>query len=410
MQDYSESFVVVDVETANPRLSSICQIGIASFRDGVLQHSWESFVNPEDYFDPLNVSIHGINEERVASAPTWPVVYGEADRLLAGSVVVSHTPFDCSAVCRACERYGLALTGYQWLDSARVVRRAWPMFSRSGYGLSNVAEHFSINYKPHDALEDARCAGEILLRAIAETGLDVGQWLERVKQPIVGSSTDSITRDGNPEGPLHGEVLVFTGALSVPRAEAAEAASAAGCEVDSGVTQRTTLLVVGDQDIRTKLAGHEKSLKYRKSEELITKGQRIRIIGETDFRYLCGLAVRQTKANRTGLACDANRKEKRVEAAMFCGKCGKPIDRADNFCRSCGTSAGYGASPAQANPTRSPSSVTSRSTDLAKLGAVIFVVSLFGACPAAIISGASWVWALVLAGMVVGAVVYFGGS
>lgn len=376
MQDYSESFVVIDVETANPRLSSICQIGIASFRDGVLQHSWESLVNPEDYFDPMHISIHGIDETRVKSAPTWPVVYPQADQLLSGSIVVSHTAFDLAALRRACEKYALTTSEYQWLDSARVVRRAWPMFSRSGYRLASVAEHFAINYKPHDALEDARCAGEILLRAIAETGLNVSQWLERARQPITDSPTGPITRDGNPEGPLHGEVLVFTGALSMARTEAADAASAAGCEVAAGVTKHTTLLVVGDQDIR-KLAGHERSSKHRKAEELVMKGRRIRIIGETDFRHLCGLGVRQTKANPTPLGCDANRKEKRLEAAMFCGKCGKPIDRADSFCRNCGTSAGYGASHVQTIPTPSTAPVRTKSTAQMKLGAVIFVCSLF---------------------------------
>ena len=409
MQNRARSFVVIDVETANPRLSSICQIGIATFQEAVLRGAWESLVNPEDYFDPMYVSIHGIDERRVGSAPTWPVVYAQADRLLAGNVVVSHTAFDQSAVCQACEKYALPLNEYQWLDSARVVRRAWPVFSTSGYGLSNVAEHFSISYRAHDALEDARCAGEILLRAIAETGLDVGQWVERVKQPIADPLTDSIARDGNPEGPLHGEVLVFTGALSMPRAEAAAAAAVAGCEVASGVTRRTTLLVVGDQDI-SKLAGHEKSSKHRKAEELITQGQRVRIIGETDFRHLCGLPVRRTKAKRTTLGRDADRKEKSVEDAMFCGKCGEPIDRADNFCRNCGTPADYGASPTHAGPARSPGRVTSKSTDLAKLGAVIFVVSLFGACPAVFVSGGEWIWALVLGGVVAGAVTYFVGS
>lgn len=282
MQDCSDNFVVVDVETANPSLSSICQIGIASFRDGALQGSWESLVNPEDYFDGMNVSIHGIDEERVKSAPAWPVLYPQVDRLLEGNIVVSHTLFDRTALRRACEKYSLTAREYQWLDSARVVRRAWPMFSRAGYGLSSVAEHFFITYREHDALEDARCAGEILLRAMAESGLGVSEWLQRAKQPTAGP----IGRGGSAEGPLHGEVLVFTGALSMLRGQAAEIASAAGCDVDSSVTKRTTLLVVGDQDIR-KLAGHENSSKHRKAEELITKGQRIRIIGETDFRHLC---------------------------------------------------------------------------------------------------------------------------
>jgi DNA polymerase III subunit epsilon len=290
MQNCSDSFVVVDVETANPDLSSICQVGIARFADGKLQHTWESLINPEDYFDGLNVSIHGIDEECVKDAPTWPTVYPEVSRVLEGNIVVSHTPFDHTALRRVCQKYMLALGEYQWLDSARVVRRAWPIFAQSGYGLSNVAGYCSIVYKEHDALEDARCAGEILLRAIAETGLSLNQWLHRSRQPIGSAAKGTITRDGKPEGPLHGEVAVFTGALSMLRREAADAASAAGCEVDPGVTKRTTLLVVGDQDIR-RLAGYEKSAKQRKAEELIKEGHRIRIIGESDFKHLCGITT-----------------------------------------------------------------------------------------------------------------------
>ena len=64
-------FVVVDVETANADLSSICQIGIAGFCGAALVDAWDSLVNPKDYFDPINISIHGIDEERVKDAPTW---------------------------------------------------------------------------------------------------------------------------------------------------------------------------------------------------------------------------------------------------------------------------------------------------------------------------------------------------
>lgn len=56
-------------------------------------------------------------------------------------------------------------------------------------------------------------------------------------------------------------------------------------EGEDGVTKNTTILVVGDQDVR-KLAGQEKSSKHRKAEDLIKKGQAIRIIRETDFKEL----------------------------------------------------------------------------------------------------------------------------
>jgi DNA polymerase-3 subunit epsilon len=80
-------------------------------------------------------------------------------------------------------------------------------------------------------------------------------------------------------------VAVFTGALSIPRHQAAELAARAGCNVESSVTKRTTLLIVGDQDLR-KLSGHERSSKHRKAEQLIAKGYPIRILGESDFQRL----------------------------------------------------------------------------------------------------------------------------
>jgi DNA polymerase-3 subunit epsilon len=279
------NFVAVDVETANSKLSSICQIGVAEFQNGALANKWQSLVNPEDQFDGINVSIHGIDEEAVQDAPTWADLFPLVSALLHDKLVVCHTAFDRVAVTRACERYELHWCSCRWLDSARVVRRAWTEFAQSGYGLSNVAAHFGIRYKEHDALEDARCAGEILLRAIAHTGLSTEQWLERVEQPIGSNGSQTIERDGNAEGPLYGEVLVFTGTLSMPRRVAADAAAEAGCRVDAGVTKHTTLLVVGDEDLR-KLAGHDKSSKHRKAEDLIAKGQPIRILAESDFERI----------------------------------------------------------------------------------------------------------------------------
>jgi DNA polymerase-3 subunit epsilon len=171
-----------------------------------------------------------------------------------------------------------------------VVRRTWPQFAQCGYGLANIAQYLKIDFKHHNAREDARAAGEILLMAIAETGLSVEQWLDRVQKPINPQDSGLITRDGNPDGALYGEKLVFTGALSMVRKDAADAAAAAGCEVEAGVTKHTTLLVVGDQDIK-RLSGHEKSSKHRKAEELMAKGKSIRIIGESDFQRLLAMGA-----------------------------------------------------------------------------------------------------------------------
>lgn len=283
-------FVAIDVETANADMSSICQIGLARFRKDRLVEEWKTYIDPEDYFDVINVSIHGIDEKTVKGAPVITDVSGEIYRFLDDYVSVCHTHFDRVAVKQAFEKYNLRHPRCKWLDSARVARRTWLDFSQRGYGLCNVCAFLGYEFTPHDALEDAKAAAFIFNSAIEKTGLDIEGWLRRVEQPIDPSKTGcAIKRDGNPEGPLYGEVIAFTGALEIPRREAADIAALIGCHVDPGVTKKTTILVVGDQDIK-KLAGHKKSSKHRKAEEFISKGLAIRILRETDFRELAKLA------------------------------------------------------------------------------------------------------------------------
>lgn len=282
-------FIAIDLETANADLASVCQIGLATVREGRIVDVWSALVDPEDYFDPFNVSIHGIDENKVVGAPGFAQVYSEVLSRTDGSVMVSHTSFDRCCVASACQGYELPEFDRAWLDSARVARRAWPdLYARSGYGLANVAANLGIEFKHHDAGEDARAAAEIVIRASEIAGLDLDGWLQRVQLPIDPTGGGTVRREGNPEGPLYGEVLVFTGALALPRRTAADLAAVAGCTVESNVTKATTLLVVGDQDIM-KLAGHDKSRKHRKAEKLIQRGQSIRILRESDFKKIVEL-------------------------------------------------------------------------------------------------------------------------
>ncbi|MAW80826.1 MAG: transposase, partial [Parvularcula sp.] len=64
-------FAAIDVETANANMASICQIGVARFSNGQIVDEWETLVDPQSYFDMMNVSIHGIEEQDVAGAPTF---------------------------------------------------------------------------------------------------------------------------------------------------------------------------------------------------------------------------------------------------------------------------------------------------------------------------------------------------
>lgn len=280
-------FVAIDVETANSDMASICQIGIACYSNGVLVDEWCSLINPEDYFDSINVSIHGINERDVVGAPVFSSVYHKIHALISNTICVSHTHFDrisMGKIIRKCELNPIETT---WLDSAKVARRTWEECAWKGYGLSNVCKIIGFEFDHHNALEDAKACGAVLNAALEKKEFDLDGWLTRVGQPIDLSAEggSSITRDGNPEGELFGQQIVFTGALTMPRKDAANMASNIGCSVGASVTKKTNYLVVGDQDV-TKLAGKDKSSKHVKAEKLIEKGQDIRIIKESDFQEL----------------------------------------------------------------------------------------------------------------------------
>ena len=173
------TFNAIDVETANTDPASICQIGIVRFREGVIKEQLSVLVNPEGAFRRFNVRLHGIGPAAVQDSVTIPDLEPELRRLLEGTVLVSHTPFDRRALDGALSRYGARPIRVKWLDSARVARRAWPERYRRHWNLALITGDLGIKFRHHDAAEDARAAGEIVLRACQHTGLDIDGWLDR---------------------------------------------------------------------------------------------------------------------------------------------------------------------------------------------------------------------------------------
>jgi DNA polymerase-3 subunit epsilon len=287
------NFVAIDFETANADMSSICQLGLVHVEEGIFKQEWKTYIDPEDLFDDINVSIHGIDENTVKGAPKLPDIVNSIYNYLDARITVCHTHFDRVALHKACAKYGLRVPTCTWLDSARVSRRTWEQCAYRGYGLGNVCGMLGYQFVQHDALEDAKAAAHILLAAIEKTGIDLPKWLKHVERrigfPNNSDNSYNISQDGNPDGAFYGENLVFTGSLQIPRRLAADMAAKIGFTVIDGVNKKTTILVVGDQDVK-KLAGHEKSSKHRKVEKLIAEGAQIRILLESDFKELVLLA------------------------------------------------------------------------------------------------------------------------
>lgn len=216
------TYYAYDVETANYLYSSICQIGIVKFEDGVPVHTWNFLVNPgSDWF--CFSGIHGITYGDVKDAPLFQEIYHEVKNIVGDNIVIHHTPFDVHSTKTACEVYNLPPLDFShWIDSARIVRRTFPEFEKSGYGLANVAKHLNIEFAHHDAAEDAKAAGLIAWECSKIKDIDFNQWSELVTQPIHSIDKRSFDQP-NPDGDLYGEGITFTGTLSIPRNTAIEA-------------------------------------------------------------------------------------------------------------------------------------------------------------------------------------------
>ena len=275
-------YYVIDVETANPDYSSICQIGLVEMSGTQIIGEVRQFIDPCSYFDPFNTSIHGISAGDVIGQPTFAQFIPNLAEMLNDAIVVHHGHFDRTAFNRASQVYETETLSVKWLDSTKIVRRTWPEFSSKGYGLSNLASFFDYQFEHHDALEDAKFTQFVVSKAIKASGLDLEAWLKRVEQPISGSSTSSFSRTGQKDETFSGSTIVFTGNLKTPRRDAADIAQQLGFDVTNGVTKSTTHLCVGLQDL-DKLNGYKKSSKQRKAEQLITRGQDLTILSESDF-------------------------------------------------------------------------------------------------------------------------------
>lgn len=265
-------FVVIDVETACSNVSSICQIGIVGFRDGVEVFAYETLVDPRDEFSPFNMRIHGISSDHVAGKPTFAHVHETVDAHLSGRITVAHSAFDKGALAAACRVHDRTAIATTWLDSVRVAQRAWP--DLSSHRLNVLSKFLGIRHKHHDALSDARAAGMVVVRAIDHTGIDLAGWLTPLPPRRGGGAPKPAAA-----GPLKGErIFVFGAHRNGPLAVRL---AGAGGRVVSSVGRTTTMFVVSHDQPFGRYPQFAPA--YRRAEELRRDGASITILTEAEM-------------------------------------------------------------------------------------------------------------------------------
>ncbi len=239
-----------------------------------LEQSKEKFALQKFKLDPFIVKLTGITDEMLIGAPNNEDAVNAFFEFARDCQIWAYNAgFDSKFLnCHTDIHQPLK-------DIIPLAKQTFP--NLPNYKLSTVAKHLNISTDgAHRAIADCLMSKEILVAGLKN----------KAKFPDDYQNSSFRTTDYTPSenGLFYGKTIVFTGSLiTMTRDRAADHASKYGFKIGATVTKKTDILVVGTQDI-SHLAGHEKSSKHRKAEELIEQGLKIQILIEDDFIKICG--------------------------------------------------------------------------------------------------------------------------
>lgn len=179
-----EDWVVVDVETTGgsaARGDRVTEVAAVRVAGGEVRETFSTLVNPERPIPSMIVSLTGITQEMVRTAPRFEEVAPAVADILRGRVFVAHNAgFDWGFLCAEMQRAtGRRLAGRQ-LCTVRLARKLLPELpSRS---LDALALYFGLQIEArHRALDDAVATAHVLLRfveALREQEIDDWQGVQ----------------------------------------------------------------------------------------------------------------------------------------------------------------------------------------------------------------------------------------
>ncbi len=305
------SFAAIDFETATSQRSSACALGVAIVDAGriVDERSW-LIRPPNDEYHWFNTAkVHGLRAADTKDAPQFGEVWAQAAALMGDRVLVAHNAdFDMSVLRHSAIFHNYTPPEASFLCTLRLARSRWP--DLRSWRLPDVCDALGIEgLKHHDALSDARAAAQVLLTMCESDSSGVFEVCEKMGYRIGrlsidhyapfsnaaqrsskssrssprGSEIEPTVDEFDPDGPLFGKRVAFTGTLdSMTRNAAFQATVNSGGDPSTSVSKRTHFLVLGMTDY-TKVGAEGMSSKLRKAIDLKRSGAGIEIIDENDF-------------------------------------------------------------------------------------------------------------------------------
>ncbi|MFE1087141.1 TerD family protein [Streptomyces sp. WA1-19] len=258
MGDYARDWALVDVETSGliarrDRVLSVAVVTVGP--DGERTGEFSTLLNPGR--DPGPVDIHGLTTERLLGAPTFDLVAEEMAAMLQGRVLVAHNAqFDYDFLAYEFARARRWLPVSQRLCTLALSRQVDP--PTEDLKLGTLAAHYGVpQRRAHDALDDTRVLAGVLrasLREAERLALPLplvtcppraeSQFTPKPpKTPCAYRNPGRLT----PGGPLRqGMKIAVSGETTLARAELTGRGVAAGLNMMTCVSHRTSVLVTNE--------------------------------------------------------------------------------------------------------------------------------------------------------------------
>ena len=182
-----------DVEYANSKNKSICQIGIVceDYKTGEPYYpELDIYINPEDGFDNNCIKIHGITSDKVKDAPNFPTVWKDIEKYFTNTVIIGHNvaSADLDALVKALRRYNLDIPEMYYICTWDLAKKYVPSYCIPNYTMSTLCEYFDIDIdSEHNAFDDACACGDLFKCLVDEYNITPTPTKYQIRDVSVGS-------------------------------------------------------------------------------------------------------------------------------------------------------------------------------------------------------------------------------
>ena len=161
----AETLVALDLETTglNSASDRIIDVGAVKFRGDEQIGEFHSLINPRRALPEFIVSLTGITQVDVDSAPYWDAIRDDLETFIGGARLVGHNvEFDVGFL----RSHGIRVEQLSY-DTEQMARVALPQGPE--FGLGRLAQRFDVLHDdPHRALSDALASKDLFLIFLVE--------------------------------------------------------------------------------------------------------------------------------------------------------------------------------------------------------------------------------------------------